>query len=274
MKSMKITIYTIPDCQFCKQEKDYLTSKGLPFDEKDVMANKDFLAEMLQKSQNFAGVPFTIMEEGASNVVLKGFTQSEFDDAIAKMSGSPVMGAQTDKVADIPLDLDEAPVDKMPAAQSTGIDTNMASPAPFDMPKPAMPSVDMPAVSPMSSSPAMPPAPSMGQPATPSVPQPTQPLNSFQAHDTDLDDPQEELNSLLEDLQTKVDVTPAPSQSNSVMTPTMTGNTVTPSAPAMPSTDMPAVSPMPSAPAISAAPSLGQQAPSAPQAMADLNAGQ
>ena len=43
MKSMKITIYTIPDCQFCKQAKDFLTSKGLPFDEKDVLNNKDCL---------------------------------------------------------------------------------------------------------------------------------------------------------------------------------------------------------------------------------------
>ncbi|MBP9797602.1 hypothetical protein KBC70_00460 [Candidatus Woesebacteria bacterium] len=259
---MKITLYTIPDCQFCKQEKDYLTSKGLPFDEKDVMANKDFLAEMLQKSQNFAGVPFTSLEEGTQNVMLKGFTLSEFDDAIAQMSGAPMQAAQNEK----PMDMH---ANKLPEDASTSLDMPV-TPAPVDMPKPAMPSLDMsaapamdqPPVSPAMDQPPVSTIPSLTQTASPSMLQPVQPLNPVSSADVDLDDPQDELNSLLEDLQAKVDVAPAsPAGSQTPQN--------IPSAPAMPSAPvMPAIPTMPTAPA------MGQPAASTPPAVPDFNAGQ
>jgi arsenate reductase-like glutaredoxin family protein len=47
---MKITVYTITDCPFCKQEKEFLTAQGLQFEEKNVQENRQFLTEMLDVS--------------------------------------------------------------------------------------------------------------------------------------------------------------------------------------------------------------------------------
>lgn len=77
---MKITVYTIKDCAFSKQEKEYLNTNKLVFEEKDLETNKDFLTEMLAISNNFAGTPVTRVEkEDGTIAVLKGFTKEEFD---------------------------------------------------------------------------------------------------------------------------------------------------------------------------------------------------
>jgi glutaredoxin len=80
---MKITIYTTTNCQFSKQEKDYLTSKGVAFEDKNLDTNKAFLTEMMTVGNNFAGTHVTKIEkDDGSIVVLKGFTQDEFDVAL------------------------------------------------------------------------------------------------------------------------------------------------------------------------------------------------
>ena len=80
---MKITIYTITDCQFSAQEKEYLKNRNLPFEEKNLETNRDFLTEMLAVSNNFAGTPVTKIEKDDGQIiVLKGFTKEEFDAAI------------------------------------------------------------------------------------------------------------------------------------------------------------------------------------------------
>ncbi|MDO9027261.1 MAG: glutaredoxin family protein [Candidatus Roizmanbacteria bacterium] len=77
---MKITVYTIADCQFSKQEKEYLISHSLQYEEKNLETNKDFLTEMLAVSNNFAGTPVTRVEKDDGTItVLKGFTEKEFD---------------------------------------------------------------------------------------------------------------------------------------------------------------------------------------------------
>lgn len=80
---MKIIIYTITDCQFSKQEKEYLASHQLQYEEKNLETNKDWLTEMLAVSNNFAGTPVTKIEKDDGNiVVLKGFTKEEFDTTL------------------------------------------------------------------------------------------------------------------------------------------------------------------------------------------------
>ena len=77
---MKITVYSIKDCAFSKQEKEYLNTNKLVFEEKDLETNKDFLTEMLAISNNFAGTPVTRVEKDDGTIsVLKGFTKEEFD---------------------------------------------------------------------------------------------------------------------------------------------------------------------------------------------------
>jgi glutaredoxin len=69
---MKITIYTVSDCKFSQAEKEYLKSKSLAFEEKNLETNRDFLTEMLQKSNNFAGTPVTeIVKDDGTTMVIK-----------------------------------------------------------------------------------------------------------------------------------------------------------------------------------------------------------
>lgn len=75
---MKITIYTTTACEFSKQEKEYLTSHNIQFEEKNLETNREFLKEMLAVSNNFAGTPVTKVEKDSGEViVLKGFTEAE-----------------------------------------------------------------------------------------------------------------------------------------------------------------------------------------------------
>ncbi|QQS44691.1 hypothetical protein IPM65_03805 [Candidatus Roizmanbacteria bacterium] len=136
---MKITVYTINDCKFSQAEKEYLKKNNVEFEEKNLETNRDFLTEMLAVSNNFAGTPVTKIEKDSGEpIVLKGFTQEEFDKALglAPVSAQPVQTAavaasstavnadaapqpeeakqeNTSQPADAP-----APVDSQPAAQA------------------------------------------------------------------------------------------------------------------------------------------------------------
>jgi glutaredoxin len=80
---MKITVYTVSDCQFSKAEKEYLQSHNLPYEEKNLEQNREWLTEMLAVSNNFAGTPVTKIEKDDGQIiVLKGFTKEEFDEVL------------------------------------------------------------------------------------------------------------------------------------------------------------------------------------------------
>ncbi len=114
---MKITIYTIKDCAFSKQEKEYLNTNKLVFEEKDLEVNKDFLTEMLAISNNFAGTPVTKVEKDDGSIsVLKGFTKEEFDKIFGFMptpadNQSPVAPSSTTtgQINDIPVPSETPP---------------------------------------------------------------------------------------------------------------------------------------------------------------------
>lgn len=92
---MKITVYTIKDCTFSKQEKEYLNTNKLVFEEKDLETNKDFLTEMLAISNNFAGTPVTRVEKDDGTIaVLKGFTKEEFDTTFGLTPTPPTAGSE------------------------------------------------------------------------------------------------------------------------------------------------------------------------------------
>lgn len=84
---MKITVYTVSDCQFSQAEKEYLKAHNLPFEEKNLETNREYLTEMLAVSNNFAGTPVTKIEKDDGQiVVLKGFTKEEFDNVLGFVS--------------------------------------------------------------------------------------------------------------------------------------------------------------------------------------------
>lgn len=215
---MKVTVYTIPNCPFCKQEKDYLTSKGVNFEEKDVQSSKENLTEMLNVSNKFAGVPFTVIEkDGGEKVMLKGFTQSEFDDAL---------GSGTDTAKPTPATEGDMPKPVAPKAPEP-----VKPVVPTEMPKPAAPvtsapmggsippvSADKPAMndaikSPMAGNMDSTPA-SVTPPVGGNMPMPSAPVASVgtpsPAKPDDVNDPQKELSGLLKDLESKTGVSSTP----------------------------------------------------------------
>ncbi|MSU55534.1 MAG: glutaredoxin family protein [Candidatus Taylorbacteria bacterium] len=48
---MKIIIYTKTSCPWCKDALDFLKSNSLPFEEREVLHNPEYLAELEAKSK-------------------------------------------------------------------------------------------------------------------------------------------------------------------------------------------------------------------------------
>ncbi len=69
-----ITIYTTPTCGFCHMAKEYLGSKNIDFDTKDITTDADAYDEILEKSDQL-GVP--VIDVDGSIVV--GFDRSKLD---------------------------------------------------------------------------------------------------------------------------------------------------------------------------------------------------
>jgi glutaredoxin len=87
---MKITVYTITDCQYSKAEKEYLKTHNLQYEEKNLETNREFLTEMLAVGNNFAGTPVTKIEKDDGKIeVLKGFTAEEFDKSLGFAKAEP-----------------------------------------------------------------------------------------------------------------------------------------------------------------------------------------
>jgi len=114
---MKIILYTVSTCQFSKQEKEYLASHSLPFEEKSVETNREFLTEMLAVGNNFAGTPLTKIEKDDGKIeVLKGFTKEEFDKVLG-FEEKTVPATPVAPVAAAPSPLPPAPLTPEPAIQ-------------------------------------------------------------------------------------------------------------------------------------------------------------
>ncbi len=75
----KISIYTTPYCHYCKLAKEYFKSKGLTWDEFDVMANPAKANEMIEKTGQM-GVPVILIDDK----VVVGFNRPLIDQYLGK----------------------------------------------------------------------------------------------------------------------------------------------------------------------------------------------
>lgn len=115
--TMKITVYTITECQFSKLEKEYLSSHGLQFEEKNVSTNREFLTEMLTVGSNFAGTPVTKIDtDDGKTVVLKGFTKEEFDKALGFVGTPPAEAKVAETAAPVQAQVAPASVEQSSVA--------------------------------------------------------------------------------------------------------------------------------------------------------------
>ena len=210
---MKVTVYTTPDCAFSKQEKEYLAAKGVIFEEKDVHLNRDFLTEMLSVSNNFAGTPVTkIDQDDGNSVVLKGFTQQDFDNILninMQTVNSTIPKPPTDQSSDtqqpppIQPEPEEKPVEPPPVQEP------QPEPVPVEPPQPIVETPPPPVETPPIETP-------IKEPQTETPPAPQTPPEQTESKPTAKQD--EALSSILDSLKTKSEepTTQNPSMSTSI----------------------------------------------------------
>ncbi len=78
----KVVIYSTPTCPYCKQEKAFLTEKGITFQDIDVGLNEAKAEEMIKKSGQM-GVPVTVItKDGGKEEIIIGFDQKRISKAL------------------------------------------------------------------------------------------------------------------------------------------------------------------------------------------------
>jgi glutaredoxin 3 len=73
----KVIIYTTTWCPFCNEAKNYLNSKGIPFEEKNVEIDLQAREEMIEKSGQL-GVPVIDID----GKIIVGFSPEEIEEAL------------------------------------------------------------------------------------------------------------------------------------------------------------------------------------------------
>lgn len=77
-----VTVYSTPTCPWCDRAKEYLTSRGVPFVEKDVSADMGAAREMIEMSGQ-QGVPVI----STDHEVVVGFDQIQLGRIADRFSG-------------------------------------------------------------------------------------------------------------------------------------------------------------------------------------------
>lgn len=72
----KIVIYTSDTCSYCHMAKDYLKSKGVDYDEKNISSDMNARKELM--AQGFMGVPIINVE----GEVIEGFDKNRLDELL------------------------------------------------------------------------------------------------------------------------------------------------------------------------------------------------
>jgi len=71
---MEVKVYSTPTCPYCKKAKEYLSSKGISYQDIDVSSNKAAADEMVKLSGQM-GVPVITIDGN----VIKGFDKDKID---------------------------------------------------------------------------------------------------------------------------------------------------------------------------------------------------
>ena len=79
MADRKAVVYSTPTCPWCKRAKEYLSQKGVAYEERDVASDKDAAMEMVEKSKQMA-VPVIIIDD---KDIVVGFNQAKLDELLS-----------------------------------------------------------------------------------------------------------------------------------------------------------------------------------------------
>ena len=73
-----VKIYSSPTCPYCRKTKEFLTEKGVAFDDYDVTADQDALEEMKKISGSARSIPVISVDD----IVMVGFDQSHLEEVL------------------------------------------------------------------------------------------------------------------------------------------------------------------------------------------------
>lgn len=76
---MDVIVYTTPTCPYCHMVKDFLTEKGISFEERDVARNPAYAQELVRNTGQM-GVPVTII----NGEVVVGFDRGRLEQLTAQ----------------------------------------------------------------------------------------------------------------------------------------------------------------------------------------------
>ena len=74
----KVTIYTTPECTYCKAAKEFFKENKVSYKEIDVSKNQKAAKEMVDKSGQM-GVPVILIDDK----IIVGFDQEKIEKALA-----------------------------------------------------------------------------------------------------------------------------------------------------------------------------------------------
>lgn len=69
----RVKIFSTPTCPYCKQAKEFLTSKGIAFEDIDVTSNPEGLKEMRTVSGGARTVPVILIDDS----VIVGYEEAD-----------------------------------------------------------------------------------------------------------------------------------------------------------------------------------------------------
>ena len=78
-----IVLYSVAWCSYCKDAKRYMTSRNIPFTNRDVEADIKAMDEMREKYSS-SSVPVLVLGSGRNEVVLRGFSPEILQNGLAK----------------------------------------------------------------------------------------------------------------------------------------------------------------------------------------------
>lgn len=75
MKLKSFTVYSTPTCHYCVLLKDWLTEKGVTFEDKDLTKDMQARQELVEKSHGMSVPVSVIVTEDDKETVVLGFDQ-------------------------------------------------------------------------------------------------------------------------------------------------------------------------------------------------------
>lgn len=75
MSIKSFTIYSTPTCHYCHLLKDWLTEKGIAFEDKDTAKDIQARQELVEKSHGMSVPVSVIVTEDGKETVILGFDQ-------------------------------------------------------------------------------------------------------------------------------------------------------------------------------------------------------